>query len=857
MNAFRKGFHMGLVVLVCGLGTLGVSQAATLTVTNGSCDPALTGSMPWAVAQANANADADTIVITSANSITVFTALYFGSNITVEGRGATVGAYDRTRDVFVLSTGSSGSVLSDLAIVDGSSGVYIASNSNNNEIRHCCIGTDWANTAGRGNQYGIMTYGRNTIIGGGPSQRNIIAGNSYQGIYVNGAFGTRIQGNYIGLASNGITALPNSTGVFMYNSYATLVGGTMGGGGNVISGHNPGTGIMVQYGGGNTINGNVIGLSANQSTRVANATGIRFSMSRNNVIGEPGAGLGNVIAGNNSHGIYVDDSPGNKIQANRIGVNSSSVVLANQVGLVSYNMSDSLIGGNRAAAAPEGNIIAGNGYNGGGGNGVELHGGAGNSVSGNYLGTDNSGAAFLGNSYCGVGLYGGTALIGGANTDGTHQYGNIIAGQSIPGRMGIYINSAPGSRIQGNWIGVSPSGTAALPNSIGIRITGTGVLIGGSDATLGNVIAGNSTDGLILDNGGCQVLGNFFGTNASGTAVLANTQDALLLYGYGTKIGGTAPGERNIFCGTNTGINVQSAAGNTVVGNWFNVLADGTVPVTKFTNSIIFNGGTQNLIGLPDTHQGNLIVGGTNGIQVSGANAYSNGLFGNTVCGFTSAGILLSSNGNLNKAAPSITSGNACQFSGTSAANDKIEVFLADRAVGLPGGSLRFVGATVANGSGAWSVVPSGPVDGDVITALSTDTNNNTSTFANNVVVSGPTPTVTMTPTATPTFTPTPTPTVTRTATPQVGGPAIAFQAYPNPAKDKVTFVMTLDQAAEVKIALYNLTGEPVSVVSARLGAGKNQVVIWDCKSVAPGVYLAQVNIPGQSTRKVKLAIAR
>ena len=73
-----------------------------------------------------------------------------------------------------------------------------------------------------------------------------------------------------------------------------------------------------------------------------------------------------------------------------------------------------------------------------------------------------------------------------------------------------------------------PTGTTAIPNAYaGAEITsqaGPGNLIGGAKPGMGNVISGNSSQGVALDNGatGNSVAGNLIGLNAAGTAAVPN-----------------------------------------------------------------------------------------------------------------------------------------------------------------------------------------------------------------------------------------------------------------------------------------------------------------------------------------------
>lgn len=136
------------------------------------------------------------------------------------------------------------------------------------------------------------------------------------------------------------------------------------------------------------------------------------------------------------------------------------------------------------------------------------------------------------------------------------------------------------------------------------------------------------------------------------------------------------------------------------------------------------------------------------------------------------------------------------------------------------------------------------------------------------------TPTATSTPTstATSTITPTaeatmtgtitPTPSMTSIVTPDnpLGAIDLAgepFLAFPNPAKEKVTFVLHTRQTADLKVVIYNLAGEQVAALRQQLGSGPGQSAVWDCRGAAPGVYIAHLLLDGKSIGKRKIAITR
>ena len=130
------------------------------------------------------------------------------------------------------------------------------------------IGTDATGLAPIPNgTYGVLVFvdaPENTTIGGStPAARNTISGNTWNGIAVFGAAGTRptgvsIQGNFIGTTSAGDAPLPNLLGgVGIFEASDNAVGATVAGSGNVVA-FNGGPGIVVSVGERNAIRRNSV-----------------------------------------------------------------------------------------------------------------------------------------------------------------------------------------------------------------------------------------------------------------------------------------------------------------------------------------------------------------------------------------------------------------------------------------------------------------------------------------------------------------------------------------------------------------------------------------------------------------------
>jgi len=264
-------------------------------------------------------------------------------------------------------------------------------------------------------------------------------------------------------------------------------------------------------------------------------------------------------------GIWLNGCDNNVVQGNYLGVAADGTTARqNFRGVVLTNSSNNQIGGTTAAAR---NVVSGNSAS-----GIDITGNN-NIVQGNYIGTNAAGTAALGQP-------GGVSMSSSNSTDnvigGTAPgAGNLISGNQF-GITGV----GNGTIIQGNLIGTDVTGTARIPNSLGIQAIAQNVLIGGLTAAARNVISGNQGDGVYLRGAGNRLQGNYIGTDITGTLALGNN-GAGVTAGENALIGGTEPGARNII--TASGNNGNVALGNNnsgataiVQGNYIGTDVTGT-----------------------------------------------------------------------------------------------------------------------------------------------------------------------------------------------------------------------------------------------------------------------------------------
>src|SRR5215813_11192679 len=529
-------------------------------------------------------------------------------------------------------------------------------------------------------------------------------------------------------------------------------------------------GIRLFTNGGNTITGNYIGTNLTGNAAAANVTyGIEISESPNNVIGGTTAAARNIISGNGFSAILVSGttSTGNVIQGNFIGTDVTGTI---KVGngdpgnsdAVVVGGSNNTIGGTSAGA---GNLISGNNNN-----GISL-GGTANIVQGNFIGTDPTGNAGLGNFRDGITVVGKDGIVGGTSAAAR----NVVSGN---GGIGVDIccgGGATGNQVQGNYIGVKADGSGALGNPEGLRIaSGNGNnIIGGTAVGAGNVISGNFGAGIdIVQNsaGGNQILGNLIGLNPPGTATITNNGRGILIeQASGVTIGGTTAAARNVISGHNqANVEIQSSStGNQVLGNFIGTLADGVTAAPGNTGGgvYILSSAASNTIGGTAAGSGNVIAfNPQGGIKIDANAGLANAVLGNSIYSNTALGIDLSLDGvtaNDNcdtDAGPNRLQNFPVLTSATSGATDmtivgtlnstasttfRVEFFANQNCSASGNGEGKtFIGFTNVTTDGSCSgpinfQVPNLSVTGPFITATATDPSNNTSEFSACVLATG------------------------------------------------------------------------------------------------------------------------
>ena len=416
---------------------------------------------------------------------------------------------------------------------------------------------------------------------------------------------------------------------------------------------------------------------------------------------------GLAISGFSGSGVVIRGVGGNSVQENLIGTSpDGTAAAANGTGVSIIGSANNSVGGITSTFR---NVISGNT-----GSGISLTGStsSGNVIEGNLIGTNVAGVGSIPNAN-GVVVSAGASnnTIGGAIVAAR----DVISGNTGAGVTFTGANTA-GNVIEGEYIGLTSSGTAALPNAEGVMITAaaTSNSIGGAAVSNRNIISGNTTDNIrIAGATNNAVVGNTVGLTSDGTKALPGTQASTAGIevedgATGNTIGGVSSTAENVI-GSATGPGLQvrgktssivgtAAGGNLIEGNFIGTNLAGTATVPNAGGGLVLRDGTTNNT-----------VGGTTG-----------GLARNVVSGNTGEGIALLGTG---------TTGNAIQANligvesdGTTAlGNTNDGVFIDAASNNSIGGTVAAASNTIANNAEAGVFVNTGT--GDLIRHNSIFTN--------------------------------------------------------------------------------------------------------------------------------------
>lgn len=406
------------------------------------------GTLRYALAQVPAFNEPNLIIISAGLNIVTsigFQVLGWEAGITIEGNGATITTVGRAAQVGLTVDAENVTLRNTRITGFANRGIAVARA--NFTMTGCTVDNNGAEGVYIAETLGFPAD--NPVIGGlDPALRNYIHGNSATeilrgGLRLDRVRGARILNNYFGILPDGVTTAPNgSHAIIVENSPETEIG--VEGAGNVISG-NGGAGIFLTGTATEDVGiyANIIGLSADGATVLPNNQGVSASSSskqRDIIVGRPGGG--NVVSGNATVNINMENVDAFRIQGNFIGTDPTGMevrpaIAANSSGIYAVSGSrDFLIGGMETG---EGNIIAASKGN------LEFHaairvgGGSFNGlIQQNHIGVAADGFTPLGNATHGVMVQARDTMVGGAELG----MGNIIAHNE---GFGVQVKDASGT----------------------------------------------------------------------------------------------------------------------------------------------------------------------------------------------------------------------------------------------------------------------------------------------------------------------------------------------------------------------------------------------------------------------------
>ncbi len=478
--------------------------------------------------------------------------------------------------------------------------------------------------------------------------------------------------------------------------------------------------------------------------------------------------------------------------------------------------------------------------------------GAGILIEGNYnhiwgcwFGVDTSGHKDRGNTVAGVLIRNGGSnnLIG-----GTAPKERCVSGGNGEAQIIIQGHGTNNNQIAGCYLGTDISGVKK-PESVGstgkgIYINGdfhggpSGTIIGGTDSTFANIIAGNPQAGIhsYKKTANEKIAWNRIGIDAKGNA-LANGGDGISLEkevdGDSIMNNLVSNNQGHGIIASDTNSNKHIIINNTITDND----KDGVRLFGLSKNCLIKENEIANNKG--------------NGVYVAGPASDGNTISKNSIYGNTKLGIDLAppvgvsnndagdidveANDGMNFPEIDNTKSNTtyCKglLRGNFKAGAKVEVFIADKDPSDHGEGKTFVGEGLTDANGAFSIIMTGVSLNDYLTATATDSAGNTSEFARNreIRFGG---------------------VAENSPEPEIYGISISAHASGN----TVSFAYALPDAGNASLIIYDVKGAVVEkLVSEEMSPGVHSLT-WNASKLANGIYFARLQVKAQEvTAKFEL----
>jgi len=575
------------------------------------------------------------------------------------------------------------------------------------------------------------------IAAGGPNStiRALVINNfDDRGVFVNST-GNTIVGNWIGLDADGVTAAPNNfTGLFVSDTATgNTIGGIVDADRNVVSG-NSSQGMHIRSDN-NVIRGNYIGTDVFGAVAgVGNTSqGIRVHLAAdNNMIGGPTAAEANIIAGNANDGIdHRSTGTANSFLRNSIYSNGSIGIDLSNDGLGDPTGADGVTANDAGDPDPGSNnllnfpVITAAAESGGtldvdfdldvpAGNyriefftnpsGADPSGNGEGEVyqSNTTIAHGGTGVESFSHSFAGVAgdilTVTATLDLGGSNYGATSEFGaafTAVAAVVCPGAVVtdtgdaatggslraciIWANGNAGAdTISFNIPGGGPhtiQPTSAYPNITDtitidgttepdfvsdpiVELDGTFAGAGARGLWINGAADGSTIRGLIInnyDNRGIQVndpnvtiVGNWIGLDTDGATAAANNSQGIFLTNGGDNvtIGGTVDADRNVISG-NSSQGIASRGNDVVIsGNYIGTDSTGAILVGNGSHGVrIRNDADDNTVGGTTAAHANVIADNAGDGISHDSTGTANSFLRNLIYGNSGLGIDLSNDG--------------------------------------------------------------------------------------------------------------------------------------------------------------------------------------------------------------------
>ncbi len=322
----------------------------------------------------------------------------------------------------------------------------------------------------------------------------------------------------------------------------------------------------------------------------------------------------NIISSNVYDGIGIGYVPGHVsvadifIQGNFIGLSPSGVPVGNGVFGIAVASSNVQIGGTDPGQL---NVISFNHH------GITVAGDLveGALIQGNFIGTFQNALGCAGNRH--KGIHAGNIGAGSITIGGTTPAARNVTSCNV--EAGIWVEDSPGILVQGNYAGLGLAGGTPLPNNEGIRLLNTSsTTIGGTTPGARNIISGNTQAGVNIAGGELNtVAGNFIGTDVNGNSPVPNLTGVAITAGALNNVIGVASGGNVISGNTREGVLIFDATANWVSNNLIGLAADGTSPLGNGRDGVQIDEATANLVGgVSPSFQNTIAFNGRSGIQI-------------------------------------------------------------------------------------------------------------------------------------------------------------------------------------------------------------------------------------------------